>query len=286
MVGGGVMDLRDIIIARKKADKAFEPRRNIVKCVTVGVDDPLSCAVATRNGYIWVQEYGLASAYYQVLNTGVQNIVGQPVLVGHEPHTPFRRVVLDTDWETIAPYIPDDVDIVGVSNHAMTHEWPDGVPGSDPVSIYSRAIVPFRAMAFPDTMLVYISPMVYILDGATHRFSEAWFDTLPFLPSAGYSVRILLYLDTTGSLSYLESDESVTGVQPGFPDPPEGCIACAWIYLEDTYTEIDDTDVIDGRAFFTNASSQATILASDEFRRQLSLVESELDFAISTIAVG
>lgn len=276
---------RDVILAKKKREQRFEANRNVQSCITAGVEYEDSPAVSGRPGYIWVREYGSDAAYFQVFNAAVQERVGVPVLVAMEPKKPYRRAVIDVDWNIViadlvgsstvgSPYLP---------NHSGTHEWPDAGPGADPVTIYTRAIYPFRGRpSSSDDMYIRVSPGFYTYSGETKAFNGAEIDLENYVPPAGYVTRVLVYFDPAANGLNVSLTAPVESDQvPPYPLVDAKYIPICYVYLTETTTEIEDDIISDARALFHSASTYTR----DDALKQLATLETELDQLITRNAM-
>lgn len=270
--------LRDAIQAtqdRKK--KKDEPLRVITRGELIDIGG--SVEVTGRPGYCWVREYGENGGVSQVFNPTTQPSNGLAVLIGHTPKAPYRRIVLDVNWEMIAgspeyggdPYLPA---------HHETHEWPDGWPGPDPVTVYGRSLAMLRTYPGSAGLTVSISPYRYEKDGATVTFAgHADYDVTASQPGAGLARYVLIYLDAdTNVIAVVNGDTVVDAgpVVPPFPAPPLASIPSAWVRLDGAATAVAEADIVDARMILSEITGQLLpVLAG------IAHAEEELDYEFS-----
>ena len=262
-------NIKQVIKAKQESYKQFASYRKVVKAITASVDTTDSCKCATRSGYFWVKEYGLDGGYNQAFNTGVQDRVGMPVLIGIEPQTPFRRVIISVDWGAIPLVLPDGSDPAGVFDlppHAASHEWSDADPGTDIVSVYQRAIVPLRAQC-NSGMSIDVAPGIYFHDGDLEKFNGQTVNVISHVPStSGYHKRVLLYLNpSTNSVQVLNQTEVDDGDEAVYDDPPTGTLPIAWVYLQYGDTALTDSDITDARSFLNSSLGVEDFISSQDF---------------------
>lgn len=244
--------------SRKQHDLTVETRREIVRAYTVGVDSSTTPAVTGRPGYIWVRERGGGSGVFQVLNSTVAEVIDLPVLIGYTPNKPFRRMVIGLDVEQFAvigtysgnPYLP---------HHGASHEWPDGAPNNDVVSVYPRALTPLRTYAVSGSGLsVAVAAALYTNGNATVIFGGDYdVDLSGDIPvTANKSVAVLLYVDPdTNAIVTLAGSEYTTGATPDFPTIPDSVIPSAFVELHNGTAQITEADITDARVLFGSGSS-------------------------------
>ena len=273
-----VPTLRDAIqTTQDKTKKRAEPLRNITRGELIDIGG--SVEVTGRPGYCWVREYGEDGGVSQAFNPTTQPSNGLAVLIGHAPKAPYRRIVLDVNWEMIAgspdydgdPYLPA---------HHKTHEWPDGLPGPDPVTVYGRSLSMLRTYPGSAGLTASISPYRYERDGTVITFAgHADYDVSGSQPGVGLARYTLIYLDTdTNLIGVVDGDTAVDAgpVVPPFPAPPLAAIPSAWIRLDGAATAVFEADIVDARMLLSEITGQMLpILAG------IAHAEEELDYEFS-----
>ena len=281
--------IKQVIATKIEAGKQFARYRKVVKAITATVDTADSCVCATRPGYFWVKEYGQDGGYIQAFNTGVQDRVAMPVLVGIEPQQPFRRVIFSIDWGEVPLILEPGGDAPGAFDlppHADSHEWSDADPGTDIISVYQRAIVPLRAQ-YVSGLTLNVSAGLYFHNGDLQKHMGQNVVVTSYVPgTAGYHKRVLLYLHPgTNSIQVQDQDEVDDGEEAVYDDPPLGTLPIAWVYLVYGDTGLTDSDVTDARSFLNSSLSIDDVVSSQDFLKQLLVVEHHLDIDITMITV-
>lgn len=193
-----------------------------------------------------------STTFFEIFNRTVNPVNNWPILIGELPWQPGLTQVVDTDWSTFEQTGWGDT-LGNTSPHAPTHEWPDGAPGSDAVSVHPRAIVPGRAFLSDSTpTVVYVNSFEYGTTGTL------W----PGLP--GVDLQPLMSATVTGTMRYagVYVDEStnslgvVTGgttvytsaLEPprvGFPET--GAIPIARVRVYGGQAALTEADIKDAR---------------------------------------
>lgn len=131
-----------------------------------------------------------STTFFEIFNRTVNPVNNWPILIGELPWQPGLTQVVDTDWSAFEQAGWGDT-LGNTSPHAPTHEWPDGAPGSDAVSVHPRAIVPGRAFLSDSTpTVVYVNSFEYGTTGTL------W----PGLP--GVDLQPLMSATVTGTMRY------------------------------------------------------------------------------------
>lgn len=250
------MNIRDLILSRQKKDDQFQKKISVLRCITVGIDFANDCAVKDRKGYIWVREQKTDGSIFQVFNSEVKRLVGLPVLVSSSMGSPFRKVVSSVDWDVIP--LTSDTTVLNspsVYNHGLSHEWQDTYPAADAISIYPRALVPFRV--YPSVMTgikVDVAKGYYASSMQTVYYSGIiGYDLTTYKPASGY-VGVLVYLDPeTNSVNSSVSGNSVADAGDIiYPDIPARILPLAYVRVSSIATAITESDIIlDLRPMYT-----------------------------------
>jgi len=271
-----VTTLRQAIRIKREGERSFETWRDIDLGVIVEVDGSVETG---RPGFVWVREGGQDGGITQVFNAKAPTLTGHPVLIGYGPKEPFRRQILDTNWEIIAthpdydgdPYLPD---------HHKTHEWPDGKAGRDPVTVYGRSLAALRTYPGASGLTVNVAPYRYEEDGSVVTFAgHAGYDISGSQPAAGLARYVLIYLKTIdNTIAVVDGDTTVDAATetPLFPAPPIGGLPSAWVRLDGATTSITESDIVDARMILNEITGQMLAVLNG-----LGAVESEIDFEIS-----
>lgn len=194
-----------------------------------------------------------STEYFEIFNKTVTPVNDWPVLIGEIPWQPGLTQVVDTDWSAFEQSGWGD-NLGNTSPHAPTHEWPDGSPGSDPVNIHLRSIVPGRAyLATTGTTTVFVNSLEY--EGTVS--GSVW----PGTP--GVDLSPIIDATTTGTMRYagiyidpsLNSLIVVTGsttvhssaLTPPLVDFPQGVLPAARVKIYGSQSSISEADISDAR---------------------------------------
>lgn len=262
------------------------------------VHDTVSGVVFTINGsiftergerYVWVHEWGAYASQQQAyLPPNMSVWEGAGVIMQRAPRPPYHYEIIRINTSPYPGAIINDTEVgrAQYGAHGPNHQYPsEATVGPDPVLVWHSALQLLKSVASITNLDVTVGPLVY--DYGTIR---AWFpsqviDLTPYLPAAGNSVRVLLYLNTTtGSIGVTSSDEVVLPGFPDFPSTPDGGISSAYFYLESTYTTVDMTaDYVDARAFLGGGGTFLPVATSPG---QQLFADSSLDFVIGKIVTS
>jgi hypothetical protein len=276
--------MRDLILTQNSREATKEDSLSVVKAITVAIDYTDNCAVAGKKGYAWVQELGTNHAY-QVFNPSVKYGVNLPVLIQAAPKKPFRKIIVGVDWSSLASTFindgtnpDDDIDTYSIVNHAVTHEWPDGNPGSDAITVHLRAISPLRTV--PSTnggLYIAVNSAMYMMNGIAYSFDgETGLDVSDHVPTIeGVSICMLVYLDLASNSIKVTYGPASMSADPERPDIPRNCMPSAYVVLYYGMTDITEYDIIrDVRVLFTVDNFQSVL-------NSISAAYDELDYIIS-----
>jgi hypothetical protein len=265
-------DLKQIIQKQAQREvESFEHNRKWSWGITVGVDYDDSPAVLGMPGYIYVREHSTQvdgrGGLLRVFNNTVPLQVGLMVKIARNPNDPSQRQVIGSDTgDTVYTSWWDGGPGSGGPHHE-SHEWPDGAPGSDPVSVYKRALVPLRT--YPSSSLyamnVDVAPILYKLNGVPVYYAgDSNFDLSAYAPTAtSDTVYALIYLDTADNTLKVTTETYSGGFWEGglpgstlaanlpyFPSLPEGGMASAVIIIQGADTTVTESMIYDVRTLF------------------------------------
>lgn len=242
--------LRDVILAQQRKFGEFKQDTRVVRCFMKDVDTKYDPRVSGRTGFVWVQEEG-TDTIFQAFNPNVTPIAGLKVLVGiPTDSSDSRRIVLGIDWSVY----PDDQDNpysgkVYYESHAENHEWSDAGYGVDAMSVYQRAMVPFRVQVYNDTQIVVL-PGKFLHLGSISTFHGKFKDFVANFPTPGKYSRVLVSLDPdTQTLDFQYSAEQAVSDDCTFPSPSSTDIPLAYIILNGSTGVLLESDVSDARPF-------------------------------------
>lgn len=116
----------------------------------------------------------------------------------------------------------DKVFQILLPNHHRAHEWPNGAPGSDPVTVYPRAFAYLRTTPIENSILVNVSAFYWLdNDGNFQVFVGDKYNLTPHIPVTPNYVRIVaLCLDiSTKTLVAIEGNEVLNSALVNVPLP-------------------------------------------------------------------
>lgn len=153
---------------------------------------------------------------------------------------------------------------INLPNHHKAHEWSNGVPGSDPVTVYPRMFAHLRTTPISGQIRVNVSNFYWLENGVFKVFVGGTYNLTPHIPSTPDYVRLVaLCFDTeTEELVAVESDEVFdSAITP--PSLPviltSTYIPSALIRLSYGDTEIEEKDITDVRILLGNVGGSSSV---------------------------
>lgn len=203
------------------------------------------------------------TSYFEIFNVTVPKVNNWPVKIGELPWNEGLTQVVGTNWSAFEQAGWGDT-LGSTSPHAPTHEWPDGSPGSDPLNVYTRAIVPGRA---------YIStaaPTTIYVNSFEHGTTGTLWGGLP-----GINLQPLISATATGTMRYagvyLDESANALGVVTGGTtvytsalEPPRvsfpatGVIPIARVRLYGGQSALAEADIKDARRLLGRGASSSS----------------------------
>lgn len=249
--------------------------------------------VPSRADHAYVRYNRSTTTSFEIFNKEAPMVDGWPVLIGEFPWQPGLTQIVGTDWEAYSQ--AGWGSLVASSNpHAPTHEWPDAAPGSDPVSVYPRSIVPLRAYVLGSgSTTVYVNRHEY-----EYQFSGQIWGGLPGVDLAPASTGLAtgtarlmgVYLEP-GSNTLLIVTGSI-GVFTDAMDPPlvsfpAGVLPVARVRVYGGQAAINEADIRDARRLF-NPMFTGTAGGNSTYRIDQTTVSYNSSFPVtlSTVASG
>ena len=264
---------------QKRLD-TLEPVHDTVSGVVFAINDSIFTERGER--YVWVHEWGAYASQQQAyLPPGMSVWEGAGVIIQRAPRPPYHYEIIRISTSPYPGALIDDTEVgrAQYGDHGPNHQYPsESTVGPDPVLIWHSALQLLKSVASTTNLDVTVGPLAY-----NNGLVRAWFpsqtiDLTSYLPAAGNSVRVLIYLNpATGSIDIVSSDEVVIPGLPDYPLAPYGGISSAFFYLEDTYTTLSmTTDYVDARAFLGGG----TFLPVSTSPGQQLFADSSLDFVV------
>jgi len=269
-----MVDIHEALSKKKEQNRRFEPRREFVPAFLRSVSG--SVAVPGRPGYVWAQEAGDDGSVFQVLNLATANVDGLAVIIGRSLTPPFRRGVVGVDTSSLAD-LPDYTGEPYLTEHAASHQYPEGNPGSDPVLVYQPALQPLKCTPYSG-WTVAVQGLIYRVAGRVVRFSGGQVDLSSYVPASGQKRAALVYLDAETNALQVTAGVAVTdvpSVSAPSPDVPVLAIAAAYVVLTGGAAGVSAADVIDARSLLP-VRDDRRVLSNDGFI----LVNNDNDFLI------
>lgn len=217
-------NLRNAIRARKKRERNFADFW-IVSPATITTEGGTTTFDEAGASYTWIFLHNHPSGKMAVLNPTAITEDGTPVLAARNPKSPHRWSIIGLDTSRVrggtqaaSRYA------VGLHgpNHRMVNEFDIG---PDPVEIFQAALMPLKTVGDGATLVVRTYP--YIYTAAYKRYSYGGVDTdlTSYVPGAGLTRKVLLYLDRDTNTLNVEAGATVLdgGALPApEPIPPAG----------------------------------------------------------------
>lgn len=152
---------------------------------------------------------------------------------------------------------------INFPNHHQSHEWRNGRPPADALTVHPRMLSMFRATAVAGSVLINLSSFYYLKDNEIKIVPETTLNMTDYIPVTLNHVRLVLLgynMDT-------QAHEVVSGVSsffsattpPALPTGiPDNFLPSALIRLRYSITELSDLDITDARMVLTGGASGAT----------------------------
>lgn len=214
--------------------------------------------------------------YFEIFNRTVNPVNGWPVLIGEFPWQPGLTQVVDTDRSAFEQSGWGD-SLGDTSPHAPTHEWRPGAPGSDPMDVYTRALVPLRAYTLGSgSSTVYVNSYEY----EYNLTGTVWgglpgVDMTPIMgATATGTMRYAgIYLDPlTNTLGVVTGTTTVhsAAIEPPWVDFPADKLPSARVRIYGGQAAILEADMREARRPFNPTSGPGLVpaegfLAADAF---------------------
>lgn len=207
-------------IKRKQAarDSDFEPIRDIRRGYIIEVNGSIE---GSREGYVWFKSLETDTPPREVFNPGeIQNVRANMYCeIERNPKEPARWQILrfDTgvyfDDQSTYETLPG---LSGIGPHGADHEYVSGRPGSDPVTVYPRAISDFAVRpTSPASMKVRIYGGWYPGSVNYEKFSgpvNSKDFTADIPGTAGRALIEAITIDAGGTIGYVTGSLFVDGL--------------------------------------------------------------------------
>lgn len=239
--------------------------------------------VSNRPNWAWVRYNEKQDKASQVLNLRFPGVAqGVPVIVGKQyPHDRFFQILgINTELyyyhSTAADWLP-----YLLPKHGPTHT---AVTGNDPAWMNLRNILPGRVNATdPASLSVSASSLTYEYDGEIKTWAGGDIDLTDSVPVvAGMERFVVVSINAvTNTLVATEGAMAPVPIGASIPGVPVGYVPLAVVTLENGATAIAEADISDYRIIFDSVSGYI-----HSINRSLSVLEAEIDFALTAHVVG
>ena len=146
----------------------------------------------------------------------------------------------------------DQVFQIHMPDHHKSHEWRNGVPPSDALTVHPRMFAMMRGIVVTGSVLIKISPFYYVKDGAFHVVGETTLNTTPYLATTANKVRLAVvgFNISTEAIEVYTGNEIVFSAITPPPLPtglPTGFFPSFLVRLRYNTLELFETDITDAR---------------------------------------
>jgi hypothetical protein len=253
-----MIELRDIIEARKKRLDTKEPLHKPVPAVVVAVEG--SIRHPWKPNHFWIKLYNQPEGITDALSKTISLVDGLPVWVEQSPKPPHTWIITSVYTEGVAENITINIGEYASAPHAPSHRvFSESSIGNDPLYIFQAAIKILKTDVVSD-LSVFINPYNYVYAGTRHGFTGQLLDLATYQPIAGLVKYVLIYLDpTTGLIGVLEGTSVVDNNVVPIPKPsiPANVRPSAYVKLKGSATSLTMiNDVIDCRDFLVSEVSK------------------------------
>lgn len=171
--------------------------------------------------------------------------------------------------------------------HHQAHEWKNGQPGNDSISVYPRMLNSLRTTVY-EGVIVRVSQHYYVKDRKIVFFPGGQLNLTDYIPVQSYYCRLILIgLDTsTNELSILSGAESLntTVTLPQLPENiPDTWILSAVVKLLANTTTLTDLDITDAKEYLNRYDSGRNVWPRDG---KCNVSDAEYDTVAEAIAAG
>lgn len=236
---------------KRARDSRFEGLRDILRGYLIEVNGSIE---GSRAGLVWFKSLEADTPPMEVFNPGeIQNVrAGMYCEIERFPKEPARWQIIGFqtgiyfDDQGTYEILPGSS---GVGPHAREHEWRPGRPGSDPVTVYPRAISDFAVRSTsPASMKVRIYGGWYPGASNYERFSgpinsKDFTSDVP--GTSGLALIAAITVDATGTVGYTNGTTFVNGLpvpSAAYPSVPTDVMIISAIRLVNGMTEITEAN--------------------------------------------
>lgn len=247
-------DYRELVsILKEILTNRFYPKPEFIRGL-LG-DGRGNVLVPERPDFNYVRFNRSSTKTFEVFNKEVsQPVDGWPILIGEFPWQPGLTQVVGTDWAAYEQAGWGN-STASIQAHAPTHEWPDGIPGSDPLNVYPRALTPLRTYGQGSgSTQVFVSPYVYDWTGSAVQWPGVPPISLSAATPATGTMRYMgVYLNPpTNTIGLVTGNTTIftDAIEPPRPEFPSNVFPSAFVRLYGGQATVTEVDVRDARRLF------------------------------------
>jgi len=279
---------RDIKILQASKRRTLEPVHTPVPAAVFEVNG--SKDVAGKDGYVWVHEFGLNQSPAQALAGSLSVQAGDWVWVLKDPKEPAHWKIVGYFTGNLDPGVYSQVIRHLVGEHAENHQYPSETdPGNDPVLVYQPALQMLKTIGDGTTLTASVQNLIYHVNKVRRFFSGSTVDLTANVPAAGFTRKVLVYLDiTTNTIKTVNGGLVATGgaIPAPYPELPANAKPSAYVELSSGQTSITTaTDIEDSRDLL-NIESQRPPIAMPTAESQILMSNASLAWIAVFPVVG
>lgn len=251
---------------RRLLTEKFSPKPEFIRGL-LG-DGQGNVEVSGRSDKSYVRFARGSTEFFEIFNRTVTPVNDWPVLIGELPWQPGLTQVVDTDWSVYEQSGWGD-NLGNTSPHAPTHEWPDGSPGSDPLNVHLRAIVPGRAyLSSTGTTTIFVNSLEYEYnETGTVWAGTPGIDLVPVISDTvtGTMRYAGVYIEpTTNALTVITGSTTVysDALTPPLVSFPGGVVPIARVKIYGGQAAISEADITDAKRPFNPTIDTSVFLRS------------------------
>ena len=262
-------NLRDAIRARKRRERSYASYWT-VSPATITTEGGSTTFSEFGNIYTWIFLHNHPSGKMAVINPTNITEDGTPVLVARSPKSPFR-------WAIIGP------DTARVRADTQTAS----ALGEGSPDIYQSSYMPLKTEG-SSSLVVTTYPYIYTAASKLNNFSGVSTNLSSYVPGAGLTRKVLLYLDRDTKTLSVEVGGTVADGGPlpaPEPTPPGGINAelSALVTLTNGQTSISTIDdILDCRDLLKGRDTNIGMLPVAAASGQILITDETLNWIAAT----
>lgn len=230
--------------------KRHEPRHNDQQATIKSLGG--STSPTSQPGKTWVSFLNQPESLIPVWNPTSLSTAETHVWVGPSEYPPFALAIKGPYQGAVDPStsFPTSGGAAGTPNHGSSHQLADETnPGASPTLTYQPMLQMLKTTGDGSSLVVLTFPHIYFYEGSRLFFGGKYQTLAAYVPAAGQSRRVLIYLNPIlNQAEYVAGTAITAGVMPiPYPTIPEGMYPSAFVTLSGgqttvtTATDIEDT---------------------------------------------